>query len=131
VPFPATDDFTDPNGTPLPAHNPGWTEVIGSFDIQTNAARCDGVGALFTGVAGWSAQTFDDDQYSEATVVAIGGIGVGISARCNVDGVESYYLYWSTAVRSDISRAVNGAWLNLTPDPGGPAFQVGDTISIT
>ena len=121
--LPATDAFTDDNGTPLPDHNANWTEVVGSFVINTNQVYCDGMSATpnFCAGAGWNGDAFNDDQYSEATVSTMDADlpMIGLIVRCDVDTpAATYYMWDSNPGASFIEKVVAGARTTLNPGPG-------------
>ena len=120
--LPATDAFTDDNGTPLPNHNASWTELIGSFIINTNQVQCDGFGGGdFTAGAGWNSDVFNDDQYSEATVSTMDDDlpMMGLAVRCDVNTpAATFYLWDSNTGASFIDKVVAGARTTLNPGPG-------------
>src|SRR3990172_1857706 len=88
MPLPATDAFTDTNGVQITSHGTGWTllnggSLQGDMDIQSNSLASD---VLNTDVvAFWDNDTFDDDHYSEATIVAITSnpVYIGVTTRCS------------------------------------------------
>jgi len=97
VALPATDDFTDSNGTQLTAHSANWTlnttGVSGDFDIQTNTLCADGEADDYG--AHWNADSFNNDQYSEAyhTRPTPSGYAVGVACRLIGSAVRTYYGY--------------------------------------
>jgi len=62
--LPATDTFTNTNGTALATHNACWTVAEGSIDIQSNEANQTAGGTNST--AYWNCDTFPDDQAIKA-----------------------------------------------------------------
>jgi hypothetical protein len=94
--LPATDDFTTGSDQAIEDYSANWTINSGAMqvlaasdDVHSNTASAD------TG-AHWNADTFDDDQYSQATVSALSGtyIYIGICARAAASA-ETYYFYES------------------------------------
>ena len=87
--LPVTDAFTNANSTPLPTHNANWVQATGSFVIDTNSARP--ATALVYNTAGWTGDTFANDQYSEATLFTItGSTYVGAAVRVNTASTDAY-----------------------------------------
>ena len=73
--LPVTQTFTCANGTPLSTCDANWTTVVGTIDINNNAAR--GATALQYNYAAWTGDTMANDQYVETT--ALGFVGVSTS----------------------------------------------------
>ena len=64
--LPASDAFTASNGTALQTYSVNWTIQNGGFTINSNQ-----VGPAQSGAecgAFWNADSFDNDQYSQATL---------------------------------------------------------------
>lgn len=80
--MPITDNFTDPDGTTLIAHG-GWTEVTGTWTIQSNKAQC---GAFVIGKALRIEAAFPNDQYVQSVVQAVTGQGTqdGVILRSTI-----------------------------------------------
>lgn len=109
--LPATDVFTSTNGTALTTYSSNWTNNDGAFVINTNAVAPNSAGQC---CAYWNADTFNNNQYSQATVTAIDswvyiGVGVRIAASAG-----TYYGYYSdSADASYLFKAVSGTFTLL------------------
>lgn len=92
--LPATDAFTDTNGTALESHDANWTMIgtggnSSSWAINTNAAYPDSTTSNF---ARWDGDTFGDDQYSQAVLAAIDAAGsgrFGLAVRITSPGADT------------------------------------------
>ena len=88
--LPATDAFTAANGTALTVYSANWSNVQGAFAINTNAVHCNDSS---DSSARWNADTFNNDQYSQATVAAItSGTYIGVSVR-NSNSAANWYTF--------------------------------------
>lgn len=88
----ATDNFTGTNGDNLPTYSGNWTAVKGTLEIQSNAFACTTSGTH--ACAAWNADTFEDDQYAEATIIALSAstLWLGVTVRCSLS-VTTFYLF--------------------------------------
>lgn len=92
--LPASDTFTNTNGTLLSAHG-SWSLVSAAgktSEIQGNAYTVTS-GLTFGDFScyRWNADTFNDNQYSKCTMTALdGNSAIGVTARC-ASGANSYY----------------------------------------
>lgn len=86
--LPATDAFTGTDGTALATYSASWTVMQGSIQISSNTAR--GMSSAGNADALWNADTFSDDQYSQAVISErASGIYVAVSLRAS--GANTYY----------------------------------------
>lgn len=87
--LPATDSFTNSNGVQLATHDASWTVNAGDFDIQSNSLAPDVSGECW---AYWNADSFDDDQYAQAGIVAVQGNGsaMGVVVRSHASAQSGY-----------------------------------------
>ena len=84
--LPATDAFTDTDAVHIGTHG-SWTVVDGQFDIYSNSLAPDDSGLS---CAYWNADTFDNNQYSQAIVAAItGSNNIGIAVRIQAAGTNT------------------------------------------
>ncbi len=90
--LPVTDTFTGADGTPLSSYNANWVVPTGVFRIQSNAVQPQNSFAI--SVAGWTGDTFANNQYSEVTVgpAIASGTYVGPAVRVNTSNGDSYVL---------------------------------------
>lgn len=88
------DSFTDANGTALTAHTmdrgAGWTQLQGSFDIQSNAAHGN--------TAATQNRATADSSKTDVTISAVGfsptiNTRLGLLAR-SADATHEYEGYW-------------------------------------
>jgi hypothetical protein len=123
--LPATDSFTNSNGTQLETHDSSWTINNQGFDIQSNACAGD---AWAYSMAHWNADSFDDDQYSEAVIDSQNGSGgIGVSGRVAA-AAETAYCYYEQAGYKKVSRVTAGSRQILASD--NSTFSISDVIRI-
>lgn len=104
--LPATDTFTNSNGTALATHSASWTVVVGAIDIQSNAAH--GNTAVNFSAARWTADAFNANQYAQGVVSGAANGYVGPAVRVSADG-DGYYALWNPVTNTlDLSRIDNG-----------------------
>lgn len=101
----ASDTFTGANGSSLSA---SWTVVFGAWQIQSNQATPNNVGA--SSFATWNANTFNNDQYAEVTNARATGSGnfAGVSVRCSLSVRTGASVVW------DNSQCYISTWANGT-----------------
>jgi hypothetical protein len=131
VTLPATETFTASDGTQVNALS-NWSTVTNyDLDINSNGACADRAGA--EQCDRWNADTFEPDQYAEATWIetsAQSGLEVGVAVRCS-DTAETYYGFYgnSGAGNSYLFKVVNGgSWTQIGAARSG--FQNGDRIRL-
>lgn len=114
--LPASDAFTNSNGTALATHNGNFTVLSGGFQIQSNALSSS---TTSTGVAYWNADAFDDDQYVQAVIAAIasssGRIGIGCRINTDPDGYTMHQRNFG-AESCAISRVDAGSITTIDSD---------------
>lgn len=120
--LPATDAFTDTNGTALTTHSASWTENVAGFDIQSNALASNGASDT---MAHWNADTFNDDQYAqivEATTSATGSF-LGPAVRVATSAHTGYYCVGQYAASTDweTGKFVGGTWTAINSNLTGPS----------
>jgi hypothetical protein len=135
--LPATETFTDTNGTALATHNASWTVNSGSFVVQDNG--CCPTGSGVENLARWNADTFNNDQYSQcvAAILATGGVQAGVAVRVSTSGAETAYgCYWDNTT-AYIFKNVAGTWEQLgatvTPPTAGQLVRLevsGTTLTL-
>lgn len=119
--LPATEAFT------------GTTALSGSWTLQKNSVSCvvnEGAG----GTAGddnfalWTADTFNNDQYSQVAVGSTYGADyIELPVRASGSNNE-YLLYWNVTGHITISKYVSGTQTDLQDTLGSGAS--GDVIKI-
>lgn len=124
--LPVTDNFTGTNNTALTSYSSSWTNNVGAFRIRSNAC-----GINYTSgdaAAHWNADTFDNNQYAEATVTAIGSTDyIGIAVRCAASGATFISFTANSNDASYLSQYVSGTYTDLGTST---AFAVGDVIRL-
>jgi antitoxin component of RelBE/YafQ-DinJ toxin-antitoxin module len=90
--LPKQDTFTNSNGVQLADHNAGWNVHLGDMDIQSDALAGDSADEA---VAGWEADTFDNDQYAQIRSAALTSTNLfmGPAIRVQEAGVGYYGFY--------------------------------------
>lgn len=125
--LPASDTFTAADSTGLEVYNTSWSEMGGanSFRINTNAVYPSGANDFG---ARWNADTFNDNQYAQLTIVAISvGPMIGPAVRCS-SSANSYYEFYSDSGSSQVAKMVAGTWTQLGSN--GAAAAVGNVLRI-
>jgi hypothetical protein len=126
--LPASDAFTNANGTALTTHDASWTlQTDAGFRIQSNGVSPHNTVGSLEGGAYWNADTPDDNQYAEVVFTA-GGIGyIGPAVRM-ATGADSRYGAYTNGTDSFLFKIVAGTFTQLGAT--GPAFSNGDTLRI-
>ena len=123
--LPFTDAFTDANGTALTTHNASYANVNGAYSINTNSAHSNT--ASTETCCRWNGDTFNNDQYSQIKLVALGGGYIGAAVRAQ-SGSNGYYGYYSDDVTdATLFKVVGGTWTSIQT---GAAAAVNDVLRI-
>lgn len=113
--LPATDTFTGANGTALPTYSANWANNTGAFVINTNAVAPNGAAAECG--ARWTADSFNANQYSQATLSAKQGTSsfeVGVGVRHAAAATATYYGYYQDGLNAGACfKNVAGTWTQL------------------
>ena len=115
--LPATDNFNGTTGDALTTYSSNWTINDGGFDIQSSAVAPDAAGGDHC--AHWNADTFDDDQYSEITRVAVGTTWFGVTVRASTSAADTFYIYRASSSAKELNRVLVGARITLASDATG------------
>lgn len=111
--LPATDAFTDVNGTQLSAHGTSWTKnTTDDPDIQSNGLCSDSANNQ---VCHWNADAFSNDQYAQVKLVAVGTVQdqvVGPAVRVAASAVTGY-TYWHSYNYTSMWKVVDASWTQL------------------
>lgn len=125
--LPATDAFTGANGTALQTYSANWVINSGGLVINTNSVAPASSGNECG--ARWNADTFANDQYAQATLVAKEGtsnFAAGVGVRHAAGGTATYYGYYADGASSSfVFKMVAGTWTQL-----GAAFGSIATSSV-
>jgi hypothetical protein len=132
--LPATDAFTDTNGTVLTSHSGGvtWSGMTGAStgcEVQTNAAQSSGAGN--GGHNRDSGNTYNNDQYAQITTTnAAGDKGqIGPAVRC-ASGAFTKYGYEITANGREFYKRVAGTYTGLGATFVGATAVDGDVVRL-
>lgn len=109
----ASDDFNRANENPLAGN---WTTRGNALKLVSNAVTS--VDLTSDAAAIWNANTFGNDQYSEANVSDTGGIsafdtGAGVSVRVNASGSYTGYRFVIMHSNYFLSKDVAGAYTQI------------------
>lgn len=120
---PLSDTFTRPNASTL---GPMWT-IAGTgiqAQITSNAATANGSGQMI-----WTAQTFNNDQFSEAVVNTVDGVGFAeVITNGLIGGSNNFYQYACQTTARSLFKNVAGSGSTLATKAVGCA--VGDKIRL-
>lgn len=134
--LPATADFTGSNSTQVRTLTnwDGCGDSNGShgFTINSNQAAADASAA--TGADWWTGDTFDNDQYSQATITnnqnsTYQGVAVRCSGTDNGSNLTAYIFYSAPNDGCYIDKYVNGSFVSTLAGPG-TAFAVNDVVRL-
>ncbi len=112
--LPATDTFTAADATVLTTYSASWTAMRNNFVIKTNATCPNG--SFDDCACGWTADAFNNDQYSQDVVAAMDGasqISVGVCVRATA---ANYYAFYVTTGARALIKIVAGSKTSLASD---------------
>ncbi len=84
-------DFTGSNGTALVGYDPSWEVLNGAFALNTNAVFSNA--AAQDTMARWTVGTFNDNQFAEMGVTAVGTGYIGVGVRLQSGAHSGYGAY--------------------------------------
>lgn len=110
--LPASDTFTGTNGTALQTYNSSWGINTSGFVLNSNALVGTNAHDAF---AYWNADTFDNDQYSQLTAVAVvADTYVGPAVRMAKSSTQTaYFMQGDSADGLYLMKIVNGTETQL------------------
>ena len=121
--LPATDNFNRADG----ALGSNWTVALGGFLIASNAVRANNAGDESGAL--WNADTFANDQYSQATYTLGWGDDIGVAVRVSGSGGSAkYYLLYIEGSNGYFGKVFNGVYSEFAFLSGG--FANNDVIRI-
>ena len=113
--LPATDAFTGTNDTALNTYSANWAHNSGLLEIQSNACAPDATGVECG--ARWTADAFNNDQYSQCVLSAKSGStaeAIGPGVRHAAGGTATYYGYYDDGGTTGYCfKNVAGTWTQL------------------
>jgi hypothetical protein len=128
--LPASDSFTTSTDQNLTAYSANWSAVsLNMYVFQTPDSCC--ANGADESACRWSADTFNNDHYSQAVIEAIGTVNwTGVACRCSSSAATYYGLYPGSTGTSDsyLFKMVAGTWTQL--GPSGGAWATSDTIRL-
>ncbi len=117
--LPASDVFTGADGTALTTYSANWTLNYGNFAIYSNGLRANGGDANTDACAHWNADAFNNDQYSQVNLVALGASFIGVSCRAAASAATFYgFVVAQTADTTYLSKYVAGTGTSLGTGSG-------------
>lgn len=105
--LPATDDFNRADSSDLGTN---WDVIFGDgHQVSSNECLCNtDFSSGYDAAEIWNADSFDDDQYSEATVTGVVGVGAtGVAVRGSTD---NFYGYYSDDFNCYLFKVVGGSF---------------------
>lgn len=124
--LPASDSFIGANGTSLTAHSASWTNNDGAMQIQSNSLAANHTAD--DAIAHWNADVFNNDQYSQCTLVAISTTHMGVAVRCDPSAITAY-VYYADSSSVYIYKTVANTW-TLVASSSTVAPAVNDVMKI-
>jgi hypothetical protein len=124
--LPATDNFARGAQSDLGAN---WTDVYNGLSTTAGDQATLDVAADYN-IALWNADSFNDDQYSQAVYVSgsFGGVAVRVSGS---GGTRNAYYALVAVAGSRLSKVVNGSITDLIGSGSFPNPTAGQLIKIT
>ena len=130
--LPAIDTFTTGSTQGLSTYNSDWTESIGSMVVEETQDAVFGSTGSGVAYAYWNADSFDDDQYSEAVVdIGSGVVAVENAVACRVHAsAETAYIYnrIATSASTALWKVDAGGYTQL--GNAGSSWSGSDTVRI-
>lgn len=125
--LPAIDDFSGSNGQALTTYSANWTYSIGAFIINSAFGTVAADVVSQECGAYWNADSFANDQYSEAVIDSVnnGDSYIGVGVRMSAGG--NYYGAYSNNVGSTLFKLVDGSYTELDT---GPLFEASDVVRL-
>lgn len=129
--LPASDAFTTGANANLTSYSANWTMAQGAASTLQVLAASDDVypnnGGNEMG-AFWNADSFNNDQYSEARISAQAGHFIGVCVRAATGG--NYYGWYAANYSTSgyLFKMVSGSWTQLGSTAG--QFAVSDIVRI-
>lgn len=111
--LPATDAFTGANDTNLTAYSANWSLNDGNFQIETNAISPEDGSEC---AARWSLDTWDPDQYSQITWLAVPNTyaAIGPALRLSTAGAATYYFWYADPTDEYYGRFNTGTYTEFS-----------------
>jgi hypothetical protein len=125
--LPATDSFTTGSDQALTTYSSSWTINQGNFIVLAASDDCASDDAGDTS-AHWNADSFNADQYAEATISAIGAARyIGVSVRNAASAATFYSWVGDSGDASYLSKYVAGSYTDLG---SGNTFSASNVIRL-
>jgi hypothetical protein len=129
--LPATDNFTTGSDQALATYSASWTQNNGAanvLDATDDVVSFDNSDWL----AHWNADSFDDDQYAQLVLSAVGeDTWIGPSARVAASATTGYLIDCRSKVGATskyLSKLVAGSWTTLASSTN--SYSVSDLIRL-
>jgi hypothetical protein len=125
--LPATDNFTNSNGTALTSHSASWTANTGAFDIQSNT--CQTNTPTSEGMAHWNADAFSDNQYAKGTIADVSSFRyIGPGVRIHASAHTGYEYASDSGDASYFGKFIAGSYTQFA---SSGVFSTSEVIKIT
>ena len=130
--LPAQDSFTTATTQSLTSYSANWTISYGGFSVDATADAVYPTSAAAESGAYWNADTFNADQYAQATLsnIVVADASIGVAVRCSSGG-NYYGLYYTGGAGGMvfIFKLVSGTFGDLGYATVG-AWSVGDVLRL-
>lgn len=125
--LPASDAFTNTNGTGLATHDSRWTNTAGTWTIQSNQVQVPTTGAE-AGCA-FNDADFIDNHGAFVTFSSSNNYNMGVSAR-HATGANTYYTHYGEIV-SNVSAVYDVNGTSATELFRGGTCALNDVLGVT
>jgi len=130
--LPATDNFTGTDEDTITEYSANWTSTADWGEAIINSNRLDQPDSLGNFAAHWTADSFDNDQYSEADFYLSGNYRYfGVTVRESGDAaavVDHYFINSAANDGPNMGKVVNGSETTLSSSGSIPGS--GERVTI-
>jgi len=124
----ASDDFNRADG----ALGANWTDNAGAFKIVSNRAACNSTADAIE-FNHYSAVSFINDQWAQATVTAVsgGGVYIGLSVRAASGSTKTGYVLYFNGATVFLSKMIAGSRTVFNGGSSIGTLAVNDVVLLT
>lgn len=112
--LPATDSFTNANGTQLPTHNAKWvTNYSDNTNFVINTNQISAAGPAWLTAFHWNEAGFNANQYAKLTITSRSAAWIGLALRCHASDETYYACYSDETTGVVVAKVVAGDYTSL------------------